>query len=62
MNPFSNNELEVMGESALARLLRQLESQSLNRRMCLTLLKPTFRTSISSEKAEIFINLQSFQK
>lgn len=40
MNPFSNNELEVMGESALTRLLRQLESQSLNRKMRLTLLLP----------------------
>jgi hypothetical protein len=40
VNPFSNNELEIMGESALARLLRQLESQPLNRRMCLTLLLP----------------------
>lgn len=40
MNPFSNNELEVTGESVLTRLLRQLESQSLNRKMRLTLLLP----------------------
>lgn len=40
MNPFSNNELEVMGESVLTRLLRQLESQPLNRKMRLTLLLP----------------------
>jgi hypothetical protein len=40
MNPFFNNELEVMGESAFTRILRQLESRSLNSKMCLTLLLP----------------------